>query len=414
MKERRRIVLYGTPMFFVISATYGLAQCSTIAGGCQNNAGAYATVGGGWQNIAQAYATVGGGWENDAGPDYSTIGGGKENSINPYGHIGSTICGGLFNRITSGGGLSAIGGGALNELGGIVSTIGGGILNRNLGDYSNIAGGENNYIDGGYSCIGGGSQNRILPGAAKRNYSVIAGGSGNSMYESNYAAIGGGRKNSIEGHYATVSGGRANLASQYATVPGGRDNVAFGEYSFAAGRRATVWRSDAGTFIWADSTDADFRSTGPNQFLVRASGGTALYSNSAATVGVRLAAGSNSWSVISDRNLKENITPIDPREILQRVADLPITIWNLQSQTPAIRHIGPMAQDFHALFGIGESDTHITTIDADGVALAAIQGLHQIVQEKECEIDELRARNAELESRLAKIEQMLAGQKDSR
>jgi hypothetical protein len=56
-----------------------------------------------------------------------------------------------------------------------------------------------------------------------------------------------------------------------------------------------------------------------------------------------------------------------------------------------IHHIGPVAQDFHATFGLGHDERYIGTIDADGVALAAIQGLHQIVQEKDCEIDQLKS-----------------------
>ena len=48
-----------------------------------------------------------------------------------------------------------------------------------------------------------------------------------------------------------------------------------------------------------------------------------------------------------------------------------------------------------------------STIDADGFALAAIQGLHQLVEEKECRIDELEEVNADLQERLARIEALL-------
>ncbi len=41
-----------------------------------------------------------------------------------------------------------------------------------------------------------------------------------------------------------------------------------------------------------------------------------------------------------------------------------------------MRHVGPMAQDFYAAFRVGEDDRHITSIDEDGVALAAIKALH--------------------------------------
>lgn len=101
----------------------------------------------------------------------------------------------------------------------------------------------------------------------------------------------------------------------------------------------------------------------------------------------------NSWAPTSDRNAKENFREIDPREVLARVVALPVVNYNLKSQTNTIRHLGPMAQDFHAAFGLGEDDKHITTIDADGVALAAIQGLNQ----------KLESENAALRAELAEL-----------
>jgi hypothetical protein len=68
-----------------------------------------------------------------------------------------------------------------------------------------------------------------------------------------------------------------------------------------------------------------------------------------------------------------------------------------------------MAQDFHAAFGVGETDTHISSSDADGVALAAIQGLYEIVQEKDCELSELREREVTKDQRINQLEARLAG-----
>ena len=65
--------------------------------------------------------------------------------------------------------------------------------------------------------------------------------------------------------------------------------------------------------------------------------------------------------------------------MLDKVAELPVSTWSYKAQGPDIRHIGPMAQDFTAAFGVGEDDRHITSVDADGVALAAIKGLDQRV-----------------------------------
>jgi hypothetical protein len=100
----------------------------------------------------------------------------------------------------------------------------------------------------------------------------------------------------------------------------------------------------------------------------------------------------------NDRNAKENFAAVDGRDVLERLSGIPIETWNYKTQDPSIRHIGPMAQDFHAAFGVGgKDDKHIGTIDSDGVALAAIQGMYEIVQEKDAQIASLEARVAALE-----------------
>lgn len=64
-----------------------------------------------------------------------------------------------------------------------------------------------------------------------------------------------------------------------------------------------------------------------------------------------------------------------------KVAQLPIQTWAYKSD-PHTKHLGPVAQDFHAAFGLGTDDKHIATVDADGVAVAAIQGLNQKLEEE--------------------------------
>jgi hypothetical protein len=109
-----------------------------------------------------------------------------------------------------------------------------------------------------------------------------------------------------------------------------------------------------------------------------------------------------SLTLVSDRDAKENFTPVDTQEVLAKVAALPLSMWNYKSQDKAVRHLGPMAQDFKAAFGLGETDKGITTVDADGVALAAIQALHAKLQEKESRIAELEQRLAAIEASLRK------------
>lgn len=99
----------------------------------------------------------------------------------------------------------------------------------------------------------------------------------------------------------------------------------------------------------------------------------------------------------SDRNRKEAFEVIDPRAVLESVADMPITRWRYRDQNAP--HMGPVAQDFYAAFGLGEDEVSIASVDADGVALAAIQGLYELVQELRDQNQALQARVEELERR---------------
>ena len=101
----------------------------------------------------------------------------------------------------------------------------------------------------------------------------------------------------------------------------------------------------------------------------------------------------------SDRHAKENFAPVNPAEVLQKVAALPITEWSYKTIAGA-RHVGPMAQDFHAAFGLGSDDKGISTVDADGVALAAIQGLNQ-------KLELTQRENAALKERVERLEKLL-------
>jgi hypothetical protein len=152
------------------------------------------------------------------------------------------------------------------------------------------------------------------------------------------------------------------------------------------------------------------------QFKVRAPGGmTFLSSNGTGgsfspLVGVELAAGSGSWSTLSDRNAKHAFAPINTREVLRKVTALPLSSWNYKGNPS--RHIGPMAQDFRAAFGLGLDERHIDSVDMDGVALAAIQGLNSELQTQLKERDtkiatleaQLKEQNASLEMRLKRLE----------
>ncbi len=176
--------------------------------------------------------------------------GGDSNSVSDY---GSTISGGYLHTITNIN--STIGGGIFNNVSGEIGTIGGGTTNEASGNISTISGGSNNTAGGYFSSVGGGINNQAT------------------------------------GNRTTVGGGEKNLAiGSYSTSPGGLGNQAGGRYSFATGKYAIVRDSaasvdldgDEGTFIWSDATATDanrFTSTGPNQFLIRATGGVGIGTN---------------------------------------------------------------------------------------------------------------------------------------
>ena len=229
------------------------------------------------------------------------------------------------------------------------------------------------------------------------------------------STIGGGFQNRSLGTDSTVSGGYTNTASGLrSTVPGGTLNVAGGNYTFAAGNRAKA--DDDGSFVWADSSNFDFHSALVNQFAVRCTGGakfvTAIDGTGAQTAGVRLLAGDNAWSSLCDRNEKKNFQPVNAGAILEKLAAIPIQSWNYKweadTNTP---HLGPMAQDFKAAFYPGRDDKSISTLEFDGVELAAIQGLNQKLDQTAHDFHaQLLARDkriAELEEDLATLKELV-------
>jgi hypothetical protein len=107
----------------------------------------------------------------------------------------------------------------------------------------------------------------------------------------------------------------------------------------------------------------------------------------------------------SDRNIKTDFKGVNDQAILAKIAALPIESWRYTNEMPGVRHVGPMAQDFSTAFGLGNNDKIIGFVDAQGVALAAIQGLNQKLNDKDAAIQQQAAEIAELKARLDKLEQ---------
>jgi hypothetical protein len=353
-----------------------------------------------------------------AGASYSIIGAGTSNTLSNYAAFigagsGNSVSGfdsfvgaGLGNAVP--GTVSFIGGGHVNTVSGHLSFVGAGFGNQVSGAGSFIgAGGDltaavpDNQIAGIDSFIGAGdlnsaSANDAFVGSGYGNavtgiYGAIAGGYSNNVSASD-AAVGGGDYNNALGAGSVVGGGGVNAArGAYATIPGGYENAASGNGSFAAGTFAKA--RNIGSFVWNDnSTSSELQSTVNYQFLARATGGFYLYSNTAATVGVKLSPNSGTWASLSDRTMKTGIVPLDDAAVLAKVAALPISEWSYRAED-GVRHVGPMAQDFYAAFRVGEDDRHITSIDEDGVALAAIKALRR---ENVDLRDGMRSQHAEL------------------
>ncbi len=274
----------------------------------------------------------------------------------------------------------------------------GGTGNSSSGNEAFVGGGKNNEASGSFATVGGGYAN-----TSSSLNTTVAGGQ-NNLADGYGATVAGGSVNHAGGYSgASVGGGAHNEAmGSHATIPGGFGNVALGDFSLAAGRGAFV--NQEGSFVWADSQGSTRSASANDQFNVYAGGGTRIFSSSTGSSGVLLAAGAGSWSAVSDRASKENVRAVDTREVLERLSRIPVSSWNYKTQEDGIRHLGPMAQDFHAAFGLGAGEATIDTIDADGVALAAIQGLNDKLAERDAG---LRAELASKDAELAELRQEL-------
>ena len=396
------------------------APWAVITGGFFNtNAGGVSFIGAGDFNNIQAgspYCVIGGGYKNSAAGIGVFVGGGGFDGSTFAGNQAyanaSTIGGGLGNTIQSGASYATIGGGQNNFVSGISAFIGGGGYDGSLragnqvyANASTIGGGVDNSIQA-YSIdatIGGGGINVIQ---TNNQASVIGGGYLNQIQSSTLGSIiaastiAGGVNNVIQTNalYATIGGGGDNTnGAFFSTIPGGDGNYAAGTYSFAAGYHAQALYQ--GDFVWADSQSTNFAATTNDQVSFRCQGGVRFTSGSgAANQTVAWAPGSGSWSFPSDRNLKDRFESVDAASVLDRVSQLPIVEWSYKGY--AQRHIGAMAQDFHAQFPLNNDDKSLNDADLHGVELAAIQGLNQKLEQKETEITELKRQNDALEKRL--------------
>ncbi|HEX2080201.1 MAG TPA: tail fiber domain-containing protein [Longimicrobium sp.] len=223
-------------------------------------------------------------------------------------------------------------------------------------------------------------------------------------------ALAHGYQSKCQGSYCLGYGYISNADGQAAIAMGYR-STADADYSVAIGYRAST-NGHSGSFVFADfSTTDSVEASANNQFMSRFAGGYRLYTNATETVGVSLSAGGSSWNVISDATRKEHFLSIDGEDILSRIRTLPVTTWRyIDEENRAVRHIGPMAQDWERAFGFSGDPTSINMSDFDGVNLAGIQALERRTAGQETRIRALEAENARLREENAALQAQLREQ----
>ena len=207
--------------------------------------------------------------------------------------------------------------------------------------------------------------------------------------------------------FASTAIGERTTASGSASIATGRNTTASAPVSTAMGAYASTTDLAGvprqGTFVWGDgSTVTLVRPTAPHQFVARASGGVTFYSNYLMSTGVTLAASGGSWASVSDRARKTDFDAVDGEAILHSLAGVPVESWRYRDDVSGRRYIGPVAQDFHAAFGLGNDKT-IATLDVDGVTLAGVKALEKRTAALQAETAALKAENSSLREQLERL-----------
>lgn len=238
------------------------------------------------------------------------------------------------------------------------------------------------------------------------------------------------------GDYSVAMGGDVRASASNATAFGLK-SVATQQSAFAVGEHATAsgaasvamgyhshTNARQGSFVFGDRSTVDTIRAGVNHSANwRVSGGFRIFTSSNLTTGVTLQSGasisnwgqSNAviststgallttggvWQNASDVNRKHRFEQISNEEILEKLRKLQVTRWSYKTEAENIRHIGPMAQDFYAAFGLGSDNRGIGTVDADGVALAGIKALEERTRNLAAELENLKADNAALRQQM--------------
>jgi hypothetical protein len=169
--------------------------------------------------------------------------------------------------------------------------------------------------------------------------------------------------------------------------------------------------------VFADNNTFDFTEAANQRFAVRATGGVrfvlGIDGNGAATYSCSASNG-NAWACASDRSLKHSLVELDGTAVLAKLVAVPLYQWQPKGANAHVKHYGPMAQDFHRAFGLGDDERMIGMQDADGVALAAIQGLHSELRERDARLSRQSAELAELRMSFDELRREVAALREPR
>ena len=114
----------------------------------------------------------------------------------------------------------------------------------------------------------------------------------------------------------------------------------------------------------------------------------------------------NGVMLTSARSAKTDFEALDHEQMLARVSELEVAEWRYKNDSTDQRHIGPFAEDFQQLFGVGDGK-HISAVDFAGVSLSSIKALGQQLREKDEQIaalrDEFRTRQERLREQIADL-----------
>jgi len=424
---------------------------SVIGGGQANNLGPTAgssIIAGGQANTitnGSYWGAILGGYLNRIGQDttYNTMGGGALNAAANFSYA-AVIGGGISNSVA--GIYSIVPGGELNSAGSYGFAAGRRAKASHFGSFvwadsvdADFASTANNQFNvranGGVRFITGGAGlqvdgTNVLAGTVPA--SVLTGTIADARLSTNVALRTAG--NTFSGNQVVTNGnvaigtnnpGSNNLQINPTFHPAIGYGLQVNKAAFGANIQINRAALESGIALVVDNSGAG--DTNTTLLLVRnnvaATSQTLLKVRADGNVGIGTDTPTNKLHVAggitctaltqtSDCNAKENFAPVSAQDVLNKVATLPITTWNFKDMKDG-RHMGPMAQDFYAAFGLGGGNTTITSIDPDGVALAAIQGLNQKLEQKleqkETEISALRHTVNELKELVHAMNQKLKG-----